>query len=112
MVLSSPSQSIIGCKWIFCVKRYSNGTMERYKAHLVAKGFNQRSGVDYSDTFNPVVKPTTIRVILCSTLVNGWSLQQLDINNAFLHGTLSEQVYMSQPHSFTNKKFPNYFCKL
>ncbi|KAH9687107.1 retrovirus-related pol polyprotein from transposon RE1 [Citrus sinensis] len=112
LVPYSQSQNIIGCKWIFRIKRHPNGTIERYKARLVAKGFHQRAGVDYSETFCPVVKPTTVRLILCLALANGWPLQQLDVNNAFLHGTLSEAVYMSQPPGFTNHHFPNHVCKL
>lgn len=90
-------KKIVGCKWVFKIKRNSDGSVARYKARLVAQGFHQQADLDYTETFNPVVKPTTIRVILTMALARGWSLRQVDINNAFLHGFLDEKVFMSQP---------------
>jgi histone deacetylase 1/2 len=86
--------NIIDCKWVFKIKQKSDGTIEKYKALLVAKGFKQRYGLDYEDTFSPVVKPTTIRLLLSMALTRGWYLWQLDIQNTFLHGVLVEEVYM------------------
>lgn len=86
--------NVIDCKWIFKLKRKADGSIDRYKARLVAKGFKQQYGVDYDDTFSHVVKPTTIRVLLSLAVSRGWSLQQIDIQNAFLHGHLHEDVYM------------------
>jgi len=100
--ITSSSTNLVGCKWVFRIKRNSDGTVERYKARLVAKGFHQRPDIDYKETFSPVIKPTTIRIVLNLAVTNGWSLRQLDINNAFLHGTLTKAVFMSQPPGFTD----------
>jgi hypothetical protein len=104
--------NLVGCKWIFRIKRNADGTMARYKARLVAKGFHQRPGLDYYDTFSLVVKPMTVRLVLSIAVSNGWTLRQLDINNAFLQGTLAEDVYMAQPLGFHDLDKPEFVCKL
>ncbi|WVY95893.1 hypothetical protein V8G54_028044 [Vigna mungo] len=103
LVPREPSFNVVGNKWVFRLKRNTDGSIARYKARLVAKGFHQRLGLDYSDTFSLVVKPQTIKLVLCIALSHGWSLRQMDVNNAFLHGTISEDLYMSQPLGFLHK---------
>jgi histone deacetylase 1/2 len=110
--LPSPHKNIIDCKWVYHIKRYADGTIDRYKARLVAKGFKQRYGIDYEDTFSPVVKIATIRIVLSLVVSRNWSLRQLDVKNAFLHGVLEEEVYMKQPPGFENPNAPNYICRL
>lgn len=90
----------IGCKWVFRVKYNPDGSVSKHKARLVAKGFHQQEGFDFFETFGPVVKPTTVRVVLSLALSNNWSLRQIDVNNAFLNSDLSEEVYMTQPPGF------------
>lgn len=104
--------NMVGCKWIFRLKRHTDGTVARYKARLVAKGFNQRPSLDYHETFSPVVKPTTIRLVLSIAVSNGWQLRQLDINNTFLQGTLTEDVYMAQPPGFSDPDKADFVSKL
>lgn len=73
----------IGCKWIYEIKYNSSGTIERYKACLAVKGHTQQEGLDFIETFSPVAKLVTIKLLLVIVAVNGWPLIQLDINNAF-----------------------------
>nr|KYP63826.1 Retrovirus-related Pol polyprotein from transposon TNT 1-94 [Cajanus cajan] len=100
-LVSLPSNRIaFGCKWVFRVKENPDDIVHKYKARLVAKGFHHQFGFDYNETFSPVVKPVTIRFILTLALTHHWSIQQLDVNNAFLNENLEEEVYMSQPPGF------------
>ena len=102
----------MGSKWIFKTKHRPDGSIDKHKARLVARGFTQQHGIDYGDTFSPVVKPATVRIVLSLAVSRGWSLRQVDVSNAFLHGFLTEDVYMQQPPGFEDDVFPSHVCKL
>ncbi|KAL0392792.1 UNVERIFIED_CONTAM: Retrovirus-related Pol polyprotein from transposon RE1 [Sesamum radiatum] len=106
-----PDKKAIGSKWVFKLKMNPNGSVERYKARLVVKGYNQVEGVDYFDNSSPIAKTVTIQVFLAIATINSWPLFQLGVNNAFLHGYLEEDVYMSPLEGYT-KAMHGQVCKL
>lgn len=100
----------IGNKWVYKVKLKSDGSLERFKARVVIQGNHQKHGVDYLETFSPVVKLSTIRSVIALAASKQWTLHQLGINNAFLHGDLDEEVYMKVPKGIPNPD--NKVCRL
>ena len=88
---------MVGCKWIYKIKTHSNGSIERYKARLVIKGFTQEYEIDYEETFAPVARISSVRDLLTVAAASKWDLFHMDIKNAFLNGDLSEEVYMQPP---------------
>ncbi|KAG2960768.1 Retrovirus-related Pol polyprotein from transposon TNT 1-94 [Phytophthora cactorum] len=90
-------QRAIGTKWVFKIKRKADGSIEKYKARLVAKGFKQKYGIDYTETFSPVVKYVTLRMVIAIAKYFGWPLDQLDVVTAFLYGIMKEQVFCIVP---------------
>ncbi|RVW76570.1 Retrovirus-related Pol polyprotein from transposon RE1 [Vitis vinifera] len=104
--------NVVGNKWVYKVKQTSTGEVDIFKARLMALGFAQEEGIDFTETFSPVIKPSTVRVLLTLSVQFDWEIRQLDVSNAFLHGILLEDVYMKQPKGFVNSDFPYYVCKL
>lgn len=104
---------VVRNKWVFKLKQNSNGSIDRYKARLqVVKGFDQVDGLDFIETFSPVIKPTTIRLILVVAVHYNWPIRQLDVSNAFLYGHLEEEVFMEYPTGFEDPIHLEFVCKL
>ena len=112
LVPPSSTKNLVDCKWVYRIKKRADGTVEWYKARLVARGFKQRYGIDYEDTFSPNVKAATICLVLSIAVFRGWQLRQLDVKNAFLHGVLEEEVYMRQPPRYEDGSHMGHICKL
>jgi hypothetical protein len=102
----------IRCKWVFKNKYRSDGSLDKHKTRLVAKGFAQKEGVDYEETFSPTTKWATIRTLFSMATQNGWKIHQMDVKTAFLNGDLKENVFMSQPKGFVVKGQEHKVCKL
>ena len=102
----------VGSKWIYKKKVDADGNVARYKARLVAQGFTQKHGIDYDETFSPVVRFESIRTVIALASKNGLSLHQMDVQTAFLNGELEEDIYMRQPDGFIEKGKENFVCKL
>ncbi|GJV62128.1 ribonuclease H-like domain-containing protein [Tanacetum coccineum] len=112
LVPRPPDVNIVRSLWLFRHKHNADGSLNRYKARLVANGSTQIVGIDVDETFSPVVKPATIRTVLSLAISRHWPVHQLDVKNAFLHGSLSETVYMHQPPGFRDPRHPDHVCLL
>ena len=87
----------VGSKWVYKIKTGSDGLIQRYKARLVAQGYTQKFGTDYDETFCPVIRQESLRVLMALSVQHGLQLHQMDVTTAFLNGTLEEEVFMRQP---------------
>ena len=112
LVENVPGRKTVGCKWVFKKKTDMDGNVHTYKARLVAKGFSQIPGVDYDETFSPVAKIKSIRVLLAIAAFHDYEIWQMDVKTAFLNGKLGEDVYTSQLEGFVDEKIPNRVYKL
>ncbi|WVZ95801.1 hypothetical protein U9M48_041519 [Paspalum notatum var. saurae] len=104
--------NVVTGKWLFRHKLNPDGSLARYKARWVVRGCSQQAGVDYGETLSPVIKPATIRTVLSLAVSEDWPIHQLDVKNAFLHGTLTETVLAQQPSGFVGPSYPKHVCRL
>ena len=93
-------KSVVTSKWIYKIKHVADGSIEKYKARFVARGFSQKQGIDYEETFAPVAKYTSIRLVLSLAAVMKWKIQQMDVKTTFLNGVVEEEVYVEHPPGF------------
>ncbi|XP_070045888.1 uncharacterized protein [Nicotiana tomentosiformis] len=112
LVPPPPQTNIVGGKRIFHIKYKTDGSVDRFKVHLIAQGFSHQPGLDYTQTFAPVIKLSTMLLVISLALQNNWFMHQLDVSNAFLHGELDEDVYMHQPKGFEHPNFSHHMGKL
>lgn len=111
LVPPRPNQHVIPTKWIHILKYLPNGVLRRYTSRWVARGYNKEYGVDYAESFSPLVKTLTIRLVLQLAVNRAWIIKQLDVNNTFLQGTLTDEVCVSQPPSFVDPDRPHHVCR-
>jgi len=112
LVPKPPQKNIIGTKWVFRNKLNEQGEITRNKARLVAQGYSQQEGIDYTKTFSPVARLEAIRLLLSYAVNHGIILYQMDVNSAFLNGVIEEEVYVKQPPGFEDLKHPDHVYKL
>lgn len=102
----------ITCKWVYKKKLKMDGSVDRFKARLVARGFVQQYGLDYEETFSPVAKMVTVRTTISLAAFKDWKLWQLDVKNALFYSELDREVFMDQPQGFISIQYPDYVCRL
>ena len=105
-------KSIVTSKWIYKIKHAVNGSIEKYKAIFVAQGFSQKEGIDYEETFFPIARYTSIRLVLALAAVMKWKIHQIDVKTAFLNGVVEEEVYVEQPLGFETHDRESHVCRL
>jgi hypothetical protein len=112
LVALPKGKKIVGCKWIFSIKYKADGSIDRHRVRLVARGYTQTYEIDYQETFSPVARLNTVRVLLSLATNLDWSLHQLDVKNAFLHCDLEEEVYTDIPSRYSPLSKAKVACKL
>jgi hypothetical protein len=107
-----PKQNIVGTKWVFRNKQDEHGVVTRNKARLVAKGYAQVAGLDFEETFAPMARLESIRILLAYAAHHSFRLFQMDVKSTFLNGAIKEEVYVEQPPGFEEERYPDHVCKL
>jgi hypothetical protein len=105
-------KDVVSSKWLFKIKHVADGSIEKYKARFVARGFSQKEGINYEETFSPVVRYTSIRTIIALAAKMKWKLHQMDVKTAFLNGVIEEEVYIEQPQGFAVEDKKSHVCRL
>jgi hypothetical protein len=105
-------KSVVTSKWLYKIKHVADGSIEKFKARFVARGFSQKEGIDYEETFSPVARYTSIRATMAIAAKMGWKLHQMDIKTAFLNGVIEEEVYVEQPQGFETHDSQTHVCRL
>ena len=105
-------QNVVGSRWVMKVKRNEDGSVDRYKARLVAQGYSQTKGTDYDEVFSPVARHTSLRTLLALANAHNLEVHQMDVKTAFLNGEIDCDIYMSQPEGFIDPNKPEHVCKL
>jgi hypothetical protein len=111
-LVERPRQNVVGTKWVLCNIQDEHRVVTRNKARLVAKGYSQVKGLDFDETFAPVVRLESIRMLLAYVTHHNFKLYQMDVKSAFLNGPIKEEVYVEQPPSFESEDYPNHVYEL
>jgi hypothetical protein len=111
-LVERPKQNIVGTKWVFCNKQDEHGVVTRNKTRLMAEGYSQVEGLDFDETFAPVARLESNRILLAYATHHGFKLYQMDAKSAFLNGPIKEEVYVEQPPGFESEEYPNHIYKL
>jgi hypothetical protein len=106
-----PNQNVVGTKWVFRNKKDEHGVVTRNKARLVAKGYSQVEGLDFDETYAPIARLESIRILLAYATYHGFKLYQMDVKSAFLNGPIKEEVYVEKPPGFEDSEYPNHVYK-
>jgi hypothetical protein len=112
IVPRSKSKDVVSSKWLFKIKHVADESIEKYKARFVARGFSQKEGIDYEETFAPVARYTSIKTIIALVAKMKWKLHQMDVKTTFLNGVIEEEVYIEQPQRFEVEDRKSHVCKL
>ena len=112
LVKVSNGIKLVGCKWVYKIKRGTDGKVETFKSRLVAKGYTQKEGIDYEETFSPVAMLKSIRILLSIAAHYDYEIWQMDVKTTFLNGNLDEEIYMMQSEGFIAKNQEHMVCKL